>query len=680
MTRSQIAVLIVLFLLVGTLYWPVSQFESVNFDDAPYIYQNPMINQGLTPASVSRAFSGFYLFGLDKTGYWAPVAALSHMIDFELFGPNAGAHHVINVLIHAINCCLVLTLLWHISGSSLHGLLVAVVFAVHPVNVESVAWIVERKGLLSTTFGLFGLLCYLQSRERKTPAPYLASLLSFALAAMAKITAVHFALLAAILELHAQGANRQPYLSRELAVRFASRLWPFFGLAILLGIQAIVFMSGMKTLQGLESLSLFERLGRSGFQYLLMVYRFFCPSDLAVFYPAVPIPVPQMLLGSAFVVLTTIVAWKMRSTRPLLLFGWVWFLAANLPTIGIIQAGAQSGADRYFYVPSIGLTLAVVALLQGVYDQLKARMGLMTKGFASTVVIAFLSFLTLKASAQLQVWRNGETLFRHASQVNPNNYVALVNYGCFLVKKNLSEEAIQYFKKALKIKPDYELAYKNLAKSYLIENNEGAAISILSKCLEEVPGSSDARNLLGVLKCDQGKFEEALKLLSEATELNPKHDLAWYNLGRAYKSLGNQPQAMVAYRQAIEINDKFSDAYFNLGNIHKENERWKEAAEMYSKALVNNPVMGEAFNNLGVCLAKLGQYHRAIEAYDSALQLQFNVPDVLVNKGISYLRLGEADEAERCFEKVLELHPKHSSAILGKREAARLKMPPGVVH
>jgi len=442
MSRPRLITLLLAFATL-VVFLPVGSHEFVSFDDTDYVTENPFVKNGLTFTDIVWAFNTFH------AGNWHPLTWISHMLDCQLFGANAGAHHFVNVLFHAANTALLFTLLLRLTGKIWPCAFIAALFAWHPLHVESVAWIAERKDVLSTFFALLALLNYAKYvAESKAQGPksklfFTYSLLAFALGLMAKPMLVTLPFVMLLLDFWPLQRFSHSTFPRALVREKA----PFFLLAAISCVVTFFAQKAGGAVASLAKVSLLYRLESAPVAVMDYLGKFFWPAGLCVFYPLRQNISPfAPIAATGALILISLAAWRARNTKPYLLFGWLWFLGTLVPVIGLVQVGGAAIADRYTYIPSIGFFIAVVFWLADFAARLQTPK-IIAAGFAAVILTA----CVLVTEHQLTFWRDSETLFRRAIAVTRSNDVALINLGVALDVQFRFAEALEIYRQAEKL-------------------------------------------------------------------------------------------------------------------------------------------------------------------------------------------------------------------------------------
>ena len=714
-----------LVLVTCAVYWPVRHYDFVNHDDPVYVYENPQVQRGLSAAGVAWAFGRL----TGEHTYWHPVTWLSLMLDRQLFGPGAGGFHVVNVAFHAVNAALLFLVLLRMTGACWRSAAVAALFAWHPLQVDSVAWIAERKNVLSTFFWLLTMWTYVryvekskvQSLKSKVPGPesnvqgpkskvlerepctthhawpyYTLMLVFFTLGLMCKpmlVTVPAILLLLDVwplrrVEFSAPAAPITPTLqhsSTPLLRLFLEKV-PLLLLSAASAAITIVAHQHLGSLTAEGTLPTGARLGNAAVSYARYLGKAFWPANLAVHYPH-PGSWPPGWVAGASAVLLGVSVWTVMARRrqPYLLAGWVWFLVTLLPTIGIIQASSQAMADRFAYVPLIGLFIMVVWFVADLWPAGRSR------GVALTITtVAMLAACLVATRLQLRYWRDSEALFRRAVSVTKRNFLAEYSLGCALGAKNKLDEAQTHFTAALKIKPDYAEAYDNLGVVLQMQGKSAAAEAEFRAALQLKPGLTRAHNNLGLTLQARGQGSEALAELHETLRLQPNDSEAHNNLGKILAEQGKLAEAAAELEEAIRLRPDYAGAHYNLGSVFVLKGQLPEAVGPYLAALKAQPDYADADQALGLVSVALGKTNDAVKYFSEALRLKPDAAESHFRLGDILLNQGKAEEAARHFSTALQSRPDYpeahyqlgiilagrkqtAEAILHLREAVRLK-------
>jgi tetratricopeptide (TPR) repeat protein len=592
--RPDLLILLGLAVVTFALYAQVIGHQFITLDDPTYIQENPMVNRGVTLAGLAWAFTTFH------AANWHPLTWISHMIDCQLFGMNAGHQLLVNALIHVANTLLVFWFLLRTTHARWPSALVAALFALHPLHVESVAWASERKDTLSTFFGLLSLIAYSRYAEAPAISRYIWVAVTLALGLLAKPMLVTWPLVMLLLDYWPLGrVNGQPArrslggggwpVVRGLVVEKI----PLFALAAASAVMTLIAQSREGAVRTLGHEAITLRLSNALVSYAKYLLLTFWPNDLAVYYPFAGIPAWQIIGAASLLIGITVFCVSQRRIRPYLMVGWLWFLGTLVPVIGIVQVGGQIMADRYFYIPSIGLLMALVF---GLADIAKSwRVGPLLSAGAAAAVLLILATLT---NAQIQRWHDSFTLFEHtlavtppnlriehnlgvalglgdrydeaaahfekALQIDPNFYDGLVVMGVTRAHQGRLPEAIEYFRAAIRSQPDVPKARVQLAHALWNENRDEAALEEMRRAFQLAPKDADIRADFGLALAMVGTIPEAIEQLHEALRLNPNSAETHNNLGLALLASGKARESIPEFEVALRLKPELKGAADNL--------------------------------------------------------------------------------------------------------------------
>ncbi|NPV03234.1 MAG: tetratricopeptide repeat protein [Syntrophaceae bacterium] len=596
------------YLLVGllaaavlVLYGPVSSFEFV-YDDDLYVARNNHVLRGLTSDGVRWAFTTYH------AGNWHPLTWLSHMADVDLHGVHAGGHHITNVLIHLASTVLLFFVISAMTGATWTSALVAALFAVHPLHVESVAWVSERKDVLGGLFWILTMGAYVLYVRRPSLHRYVLVLVSFGLGLLSKPMVVTLPFVLLLLDYWplnrlsgtATGFERRvPHGSvpvRSNALRLVGEKIPLILLAVPICIVAVAAQRSAGALLTLEKIPIGERVANALVSYAAYLGKAVWPVHLAVYYPHLGMP-PAWQIASAAILLAAlsgVAAMKARE-MPFLGVGWLWYLGTLVPVIGLVQVGSQAMADRYTYIPLMGIYLAAA---WGAKSLVERHPGLRRPAAASvSLLLAGLLFLT---SNQVMTWRTGVSLFEHAAAVTGVNPVAHNNAGAAYLDRNDCGKAVPHFLKAIEQKRDYASAYCNLGICAGRENRVEEAMRHFAQAMALEPGSAKPRIERGLLQAGQKNFDQAREDFLEALRIDPSLDGAHTNLGMIYLQQGNLRDAERHLIEALRLNPRSAEGLNNLAFLRNAQGRSGEAIDCLRKALALAPGHPQIERNLQI--------------------------------------------------------------------------------
>ena len=607
-----------LVVLTVAAYSSVGSLGFVTFDDPQYITDNRHVSGGLTWSGVQWAFTSGH------ASNWHPLTWISHMLDVELFGLNPGPHHLVNLFFHVINTLLLFMLFQGVTGATVRSAVVAALFALHPLHVESVAWVSERKDVLSTLFFILTLMAY--DRYTRDPAlrRYIVVFVLLALGLMAKpmLVTVPFVLL--LLDVwplkRFNPASPQPGLVLKLVIEKL----PLFVLVLASSIITLMVQQEGGAVSSLAQAPLDIRLANVLVSYVVYMGNMVWPTGLAALYPMVKsIPLWQALGAGVLLVAISSGVLKCLRRFPYLTVGWFWYLGTLVPVIGIVQVGSQAMADRYTYIPLIGLFIMIA---WGGYDLLVRN----TAKRAPIVIIIAVVVLGLGSATwvQVQYWADSKTLWKRALAVTNNNFRAHVAYGSLLATEDRHKDAAAQFSAAVRIQPNY----------------------------------AEAHSKLGVEFAALGQHDAAVSHYKEALRYRPDLGMANTNMGNALVAEGRAGEALVYFERALQQDQDDPLALNALGSAMDDLGRIDEAIDLYRKALAINPRLSAAYNNLAAALVRKGQYKEALIELDAALDIEPDNATYHYNYAILTLQLGNREAARQHLMEVLSINPAHEGA------------------
>src|SRR5438270_2177448 len=545
--------------------------DFVNFDDDLYVYNTPAIRAGLTIQGIARAFVS------PHAGNWHPLATISHMLDCQLYGLNAGGYHATNVILHTIAALLLFCLLRQMTGAIWKSAIVAALFAVHPLHVESVAWVSERKDVLSAVFFMLTLIAYVRYVGAPSIARYLTMAIVFAFGLMSKSMLVSAPLILLLLDYWPLRRIQTAHVSSRWSV--ASRLLiekiPLLILSV--GACVITFVLQKRTAEAIPPLPFLWRTENALASYVIYVLKTLCPTHLAVFYPHPnnTFAIWEVIFTIVALLAITAGAIAFRSQRPYLSTGWFWYLVMLVPVIGFVQVGEQGHADRYTYLPQVGLFVAAVWFAADVAKVRRSRSRLAITTAVATLVILALAWM---AFIQTSYWHNSETLWSHALAVTSDNDVAHNNLGYLCVDRDELDKAISHFETALRIRSGKRDPHYDVGSAFMQMNLANAL----------------AR---------KGRSDEALVHYDEAIALQPYYADAYYNRGSVFFEKGRVDEAMADWEWTLQMQPGDANAHTGLGNALLQKGSPKEALTHYEQALTLAPEDPHCRNNMAWVLA-----------------------------------------------------------------------------
>jgi tetratricopeptide (TPR) repeat protein len=638
-----VPICVALAALTFVVFGQTLKHDFIELDDGDYVYGNPFVVAGLTLKGILWAFIHFHSYN------WHPLTWISHMVDCQIFGLHAGGHHFTNVLLHAATVIALFQILRIMTGALWQSAFVAAVFAVHPLRAESVAWVAERKDVLSGLFFMLTVAAYIKYVRLRSEEPrramikqYVVVLLLFACGLMSKPMLVTMPVILLLLDFwplkgragtapasgvvtvaaaRTECTPYQPDLGRagtplpaEVAGRdlgstesrptgttstetttnwrdwlslFVEKI-PFFALSM--GSSIITIFAQRGAIESTAALTLPQRVANAALTCVIYLRQMVWPVRLAPFYPFPHyLIVQKVAIAGVLLCIVSIIAWRMRRRQPWLLTGWVWYLVMLLPVVGILQVGEQAHADRYTYLPQIGICLAITWFVAGLR---------LPRALLQSAAVGVVLLLAACAWKQTGYWQNSETLARHALAATGDNYMAYSILGTSYLRDGKPADAIPEFENALKLKPGYSEARNNLGNALAREGKLDEAIGYFQAVIKNNPNFADAHYNLGITLGQKGKTNEGIAEFQEAVRVNPRHAAAHNNLGIAFCKEGRINDGALQFKLAVESNPAFFDAYNNLGNALMQEGKVDEAVNCYRQALAINPAYEPAQRNL----------------------------------------------------------------------------------
>lgn len=574
--RTRLALLL-LGLTTLVVFWSMREQSFLNMDDGIFVTENPFVRGGLSIKGIRWAFLNQLSSDVPGTDYWSPLAHISHMVDFQIYGTKPAGHYLTNLLIHVGNVALAFLLLRRLGQSFWACFLIAVLFAIHPLNVESVAWLIDRKVLLSTFCALGALLGYVRYAEMPSGSRLVLVVALYLLSFTAKALFLTLPLLLLILDF---------WPLRRISIR------PSYGIGWRMAVEekvpivlvsslgfmlTLISMQGFGSLQGLDVIRFSSRLFNASISLVSYLSKMLWPVNLCVWYPhpGNSFSAIHVLVSIAILSAISWIALKFARRMPCLLAGWLWFLVSILPVLGLVQGGHYAMADRHTYFPFIGIWMMLCLGVEQCLPVIKRHIpALNVFRWAGGLAIIWIGCLTLVTHRQLLHWRDSESLFSHALNVSTGNYIAHNNLGAALKDKLMLKKAEDHFVQALEINPHYAEAWSNLGSCRGQQGDLAGAIFALRRGLQENPGSAET----------------------------------WNNLGTAFSMKADMVAAGKYYKRALCLQPDFADVHFNLGNNFLDEGRLNEAIAEFRKAAATQSIQdGETHYKLALCMGLQGQ-------------------------------------------------------------------------
>ena len=599
---------ICIFLAVSTfaVYSQVQDHEFINYDDDKYVTNNEYVKAGFTRDSVGWALTTSY------NSNWHPMTWLSHMLDAQLFGPNSKGHHLTNLLFHIANVLLLFLVLLRMTGALWQSGFVAALFALHPLNVESVAWVAERKNVLSTFFWLLTMWAYIRYAQKTNLKRYSLVVLFFAMGLMSKPMLVTLPFVLLLLDywpLRRLQSDRRTAISRLVYEKIP--------LLVLVAGSVVTTLTVQKMGGALGSLNAFpiqERVINALVSYWLYLQKMIWPGGLAIFYahPENTLSVWKGLATAALLALVTTAAIRLARRAPYFAVGWFWYLGTLIPVIQLVQTGSIAMADRYAYVPLIGIFIIIAWGLPELLAKWRLRSRILT--IAAGIWISTLMLMTWN---QVSHWKNSITIFSHAIEVTdieyPDFLLAHNNLANALLAEGRTGKAISHYKMAINLMPDYAVNHNHLANALFAEQKTEEAISHFKMAIELMPDYAIAHNNLGTVLLAEQKTEEAISHYKTAVKLLPDYATAHYNLGFALMKEKKTGEAIFHFKMAIQLEPNNTNAHSNLGNALLAEQKTKEAISHYKIAINLKPDNPLVLQNFKMALLRLAEKKKSLQ-------------------------------------------------------------------
>ena len=679
-------VCLILTLGTGLLYWPVVHYGFINFDDPIYVVINSHLNHGFSWRGLAWCFQPGY------GSNWHPLTWLSHMFDCQLFGIKPGAHHFVNLLLHCSNSVLLFLLLQRLTKTFWRSAVVAALFAWHPMHVESVAWVAERKDVLSACFWMLTIWAYVRYAEEKSlkfevqssksntsescntqPAArlfYFLTLFFLTLGLMSKPMVVTLPFVLLLLDfwpLHRMSnvqsqklkvERKQPWtLNFRLWTRLFLEKIPFFVLMIGASILTVIAQRRGGSVASLTDVTLAHRIGDALIAYGRYIQKLVWPTDLALVYPLENSwPVWEIIATPLLLIGISIAAFRARRQRPYYLVGWLWFLGTLVPVIGLVQVGVQSMADRYTYIPSIGLFVIVG---WGVYEIFVAwRCGILIMAVITTAILLCYAAAT---SCQLPYWQNSGTIFSHALAVTRDNFVMHTGLGTLLKDGGDLKNARVEFEESLRLRPDYSVPHNLLGEILLQQGKLDEAATHFKTVIAQMPHLTGPRVNLGNILLKQKLPAEAATQFARVVQIIPDNPLAHLLLGKALTLTGQFDEAHAHFVEALRLQPENADTHYQLALLLSFQKKMPEAILHYREALHLRADFPDALNNLAWILAananpELRNGTEAVQMATRACSLTTNAQTLMVGTlAAAYAEAGSFDEAVAAAQKAHDL-------------------------
>ena len=650
--RAGIWICLALAAAVFIVFGQTYGHDFLNYDDPEY-RGNVHVRGGLSLSAIAWAFRA----GYSSNSF--PLTWISHMFDFQVFGSRSGPPHLVNAALHAASAILLFLILERVTGATGRSAFVAFAFALHPLRVESVAWLAERKDVLCTLFWMLTFYAYTSYVARPSVGRCTTVLALFVCGLLAKPMIVTLPFAALLLDIWPlRRFENQP--ARKLVLEKI----PLIVLALGACVIAYVAQQRQGVVNAVDRIPLGIRAGNAFFSYVAYLRDFVWPANLAVFYPYVERPVWQMIFAALAIVAVTVYAIRMIRQRPWIAAGWFWYLGTLIPVIGLIQVGSQSRADRYTYIPLIGISIIVAWGASELFESRHWNWRVLA-AVATGVCVAW----AIVTWIDVQYWRNSVTLFTHALAVTDENYVAYNNLGVAMREEGNVQDAESDFQHVVAIRPDDAEAQDNLGEALTGEARIGEAVLHLRESVRLLPEFAKAHVDLGTALLRVGNADDAESELRLAAQLRPEDAAAQYSLGGVLMSEGQEQEAMTHLQEAlplliaeVETNPESVDGHYNLGTLYGMLGRADEAIAEFYQAIHLRPTDAQARFNLGTALIARNRVNEASDQFAEAIRLVPEYEAAHLSLGRALVAMGRRDDAIREYQETLRLDPGSAEA------------------
>ena len=630
--RRVFVVSLLLVLITAAAYLRIVDTGFIALDDWEYVTQNAHVQVGLTWNGVKWAFTTMHVAN------WHPLTWLSHMLDCQLYGLNPLGHHVTNLLFHIANVLLLFLVLSRMTGSLWRSAFVAALFGVHPLHVESVVWIAERKDVLSTFFWLLTTLAYVGYVRQPNKKRYLPVVLFFALGLMSKPMLVTLPLILLLLDY---------WPLRRLETGMRNLIWekaPLLAMSAASCVMTVIAQQGGKAINTLSYLPIAARIDNAAAAYAAYILKMLWPAQLAIYYahPLNTLPVWKIAMSAALLICISALVFVYGRRQRCLVTGWLWYLITLIPVIGLVQVGAQAMADRYTYVPLIGLFVIIAWCVPD-------RSTFVSRRFASYVLpvlaVVIIAALATRTWVQTGYWKDDVVLFKQALRIGGESAPMHLSLGTRLAERGDTDEAIIHYRRALEIIPNGLVTHNNLGIAFGYKGNLDEAICEFNKAIDIDPKCTQARCNLALALYSKNQLEESAKEFRRVIDIDPEYAKPHIGLAMVLKKMGKIEESKREDRIAGGLGTGIARMNFNRGIVLEQQGKLEEAIKEYRKALRINPNFIEAYTNLGVALKNQGRIDEAIKEYNKAISISPKAARVHKNLAIALYIKGNYAEA-----------------------------------
>jgi len=638
-------------LIAATLaaYEPIRHNGFVSYDDPQYITENADIKAGITWQSLGRSFIQPHYF------MWHPLTTLSHKLDWQLFGSNPLGHHLVSLVFHIVNALLLFWILTNITGSTLPSAFVAAVFALHPLQVESVAWAAERKTVLSGLFWLLTIAVYIWFTKRPSLKRNIFLFLVYGLCIMTKPVVVTLPLVLLLLDYWPLERFEKASIKRLVVEKI-----PLLTLSAILSVITFAAQHKGGAVVALEKICLRDRIGNMFTSYAGYIGKTIWPKGLAVIYPYRSTSFSDVGTVGCIIlfILMLFLSVYTRRRRKYVTVGLLWYIGTLVPVIGLIQSGSQAMANRYMYIPILGLLIIVA---WGVKDLISDKRNLQI--VAAISAGAVLTTALILTRTQVRYWQDSLTLFEHTLRVTENNQIAENSYGCALFDLGRENEAILHLNKAVKISPLFKDARCNLGKVFLKEGKFNEAIACFNEVIKQDEDFAEAHYNLGLALGKQKRYDEAIQHFNKVLKIDPHYPDAYKKIGLALYESGRNDEAIALFNRILQKNEGSAEAHYNLAVVLGRQKKFDEAIEHLAKALKIDPNYPDARNRMGLAMLATDRFNEAIEYFKESLRSNTRQAEVYANLGSTYHQLGEYEQAISNLTRAVELDPNNADTL-----------------
>ncbi|MBA4313387.1 MAG: hypothetical protein C0417_12255 [Chlorobiaceae bacterium] len=651
---SNWSAILILVGVTAIAFFPILHNSFINYDDPGYITLNENVKSGISLKTIVWAFTSY------EQSNWHPLTWISHAVDCELFGLNPTYHHLMNLLLHIISSILLFIFLKKATNSHWQSLFVAFVFTIHPLHVESVAWASERKDVLSGLFWMLTMLAYLRYRRAPGLYKYLSVLLYFVLGLLSKPMMITLPFVLILLDyfplnhlsFRSKNVRSKNNISSISLIDSIKEKIPFFILSIVSSIVTYFVQRQGGSMAESDGLLFKDRVFNAVLSYSNYLLKTIIPTDLAIFYPhpAGNIDLYSIIISSLILFTITFILWKKRSTLPYLFVGWFWFIGTLVPVIGIVQVGLQSMADRYMYLPIIGLSIGIAWGLPIFLRFIKFPKQILSVGF----VILTIAMLLITRT-QSEYWKDSGTLFKHALSVTSNNDVAYTNLGVDYADSGKHRDAVYNLRKAFQLRPNEVGIRSNLAKALASVGEYSEALEHYNWLLKKVKPDPRLYLRVGNVHADEGRYDEAVANYLKSIDLEPSNAYTRCQLGEVYTYQEKYSEAINECMLALRIDSANSKAHNILGIIAGKQQQYDLALQEFLEAVRLDSLNSEIYTDLGILYEKMNRISESENVYKKAIALNHNNTDARFNLGFIYAKQKKYFEAEDQWNRIIEI-------------------------